>query len=245
LVRQLLLRRLRGQNGVCNTPTALIPQRNLCWWCCWIDPGACSRASANDPAGYRGQRRRDVPAQGLGDVARRPPALHGRLLRVRRLRVSPAVGSDGRDGARPQVARGVDQRPPPPTASRITPRAITSRAGSRRAPSFALADEIARKVSDFPDPEGVRTWLAQTIARYRRNRSLVRSPTSIARRSIRATTFTGSEAARSAARRAAWRSCACCLARSGGHGLDAIVTVPRRSCSRPTCSIVHRRQRPS
>jgi CheY-like chemotaxis protein len=39
---------------------------------------------------------------------------------------------------------------------------------------FALADEIRpRKVSDFPDPEGVRAWLVQTIARYRRNRSLV------------------------------------------------------------------------
>ncbi len=38
---------------------------------------------------------------------------------------------------------------------------------------FALADELRpRKVSDFPDPEGVRTWLAQTIARYRRDRSL-------------------------------------------------------------------------
>ncbi|HZJ63016.1 MAG TPA: PEP/pyruvate-binding domain-containing protein, partial [Kofleriaceae bacterium] len=40
---------------------------------------------------------------------------------------------------------------------------------------FALADELRpRKVTDFPDPEGVRTWLSQTIARYRRNRSLVR-----------------------------------------------------------------------
>lgn len=39
---------------------------------------------------------------------------------------------------------------------------------------FALADELRpRKVSDFPDPESVRTWLVQTIARYRRNRSLV------------------------------------------------------------------------
>jgi CheY-like chemotaxis protein len=39
---------------------------------------------------------------------------------------------------------------------------------------FALADELRpRKVSDFPDPEGVRAWLATTIARYRRNRSLV------------------------------------------------------------------------
>jgi CheY-like chemotaxis protein len=39
---------------------------------------------------------------------------------------------------------------------------------------FALADELRpRKVSDFPDPEGVRAWLAQTIARYRRARSLV------------------------------------------------------------------------
>jgi CheY-like chemotaxis protein len=39
---------------------------------------------------------------------------------------------------------------------------------------FALADELRpRKVSDFPDPEGVRAWLVQTIARYRRKRSLV------------------------------------------------------------------------
>jgi len=39
---------------------------------------------------------------------------------------------------------------------------------------FALADELRpRKVSDFPDPESVRAWLATTIARYRRNRSLV------------------------------------------------------------------------
>src|SRR5262249_19860107 len=39
---------------------------------------------------------------------------------------------------------------------------------------FALADELRpRKVSDFPDPESMRAYLAQTIARYRRNRSLV------------------------------------------------------------------------
>jgi CheY-like chemotaxis protein len=39
---------------------------------------------------------------------------------------------------------------------------------------FALADELRpRKVSDFPDPESVRAWLAKTIARYRRDRSLV------------------------------------------------------------------------
>jgi len=39
---------------------------------------------------------------------------------------------------------------------------------------FALADELRPiKVSDFPDPESVRAWLAQTIARYRRARSLV------------------------------------------------------------------------
>jgi CheY-like chemotaxis protein len=39
---------------------------------------------------------------------------------------------------------------------------------------FALADELRpRKVSDFPDPEGVRSWLIETIARYRRARSLV------------------------------------------------------------------------
>jgi CheY-like chemotaxis protein len=39
---------------------------------------------------------------------------------------------------------------------------------------FALADELRpRKVSDFPDPESVRAYLVQTIARYRRNRSLI------------------------------------------------------------------------
>lgn len=39
---------------------------------------------------------------------------------------------------------------------------------------FALADEIRpRKVSEFPDPEGMRAWLVDTIARYRRARSLV------------------------------------------------------------------------
>jgi CheY-like chemotaxis protein len=39
---------------------------------------------------------------------------------------------------------------------------------------FALADELRPlKVSDFPDPEGLRAWLVQTIARYRRARSLV------------------------------------------------------------------------
>jgi CheY-like chemotaxis protein len=39
---------------------------------------------------------------------------------------------------------------------------------------FALADELRpRKPSDFPDPEGLRSWLSQTIARYRRARSLV------------------------------------------------------------------------
>jgi CheY-like chemotaxis protein len=39
---------------------------------------------------------------------------------------------------------------------------------------FALADELRPvKVSDFPDPEGIRAWLVQTIARYRRDRSLV------------------------------------------------------------------------
>jgi len=39
---------------------------------------------------------------------------------------------------------------------------------------FALADELRpRKVSDFPDPESVRTWLSERIARYRRARSLV------------------------------------------------------------------------
>jgi CheY-like chemotaxis protein len=39
---------------------------------------------------------------------------------------------------------------------------------------FALADELRpRKLSDFPDPESVRAWLVQTIARYRRDRSLV------------------------------------------------------------------------
>ncbi|TMQ14420.1 MAG: histidine kinase [Deltaproteobacteria bacterium] len=39
---------------------------------------------------------------------------------------------------------------------------------------FALADELRpRKVSEFPDPEGMRTWLIETIARYRRARSLV------------------------------------------------------------------------
>jgi len=39
---------------------------------------------------------------------------------------------------------------------------------------FALADEVRpRKVSEFPDPEALRAWLADTIARYRRARSLV------------------------------------------------------------------------
>jgi CheY-like chemotaxis protein len=39
---------------------------------------------------------------------------------------------------------------------------------------FALADELRpRKVSDFPDPESMRAYLAKTIARYRRDRSLV------------------------------------------------------------------------
>jgi CheY-like chemotaxis protein len=39
---------------------------------------------------------------------------------------------------------------------------------------FALADEIRPiKVSDFPDPEAVRAFLVKTIARYRRDRSLV------------------------------------------------------------------------
>src|SRR5215468_4470674 len=39
---------------------------------------------------------------------------------------------------------------------------------------FALADELRpRRVSDFPDPEGVRSYLIETIARYRRARSLV------------------------------------------------------------------------
>jgi CheY-like chemotaxis protein len=39
---------------------------------------------------------------------------------------------------------------------------------------FALADELRpRKPSDFPDPEGLRSWLVTTIARYRRARSLV------------------------------------------------------------------------
>ncbi len=40
---------------------------------------------------------------------------------------------------------------------------------------FALADELRpRLVSDFPDPEGVRSYLIETIARYRRARSLAR-----------------------------------------------------------------------
>jgi len=39
---------------------------------------------------------------------------------------------------------------------------------------FALADELRpRRVSEFPDPEGMRSWLVETIARYRRARSLV------------------------------------------------------------------------
>jgi CheY-like chemotaxis protein len=39
---------------------------------------------------------------------------------------------------------------------------------------FALADELRpRKASDFPDPESVRSYLIDTIARYRRARSLV------------------------------------------------------------------------
>ncbi|HEX7838377.1 MAG TPA: PEP/pyruvate-binding domain-containing protein, partial [Kofleriaceae bacterium] len=39
---------------------------------------------------------------------------------------------------------------------------------------FALADELRpRKASEFPDPEGVRSYLIETIARYRRARSLV------------------------------------------------------------------------
>src|SRR5260221_9233140 len=38
---------------------------------------------------------------------------------------------------------------------------------------FALADELRpRKLSDFPDPESVRAWMIETIARYRRVRSL-------------------------------------------------------------------------
>lgn len=39
---------------------------------------------------------------------------------------------------------------------------------------FALADELRpRRVSEFPDPESVRAYLIETIARYRRARSLV------------------------------------------------------------------------
>jgi CheY-like chemotaxis protein len=39
---------------------------------------------------------------------------------------------------------------------------------------FALADRLRpRKLSDFPDAEGMRWWLIETIARYRRARSLV------------------------------------------------------------------------
>lgn len=39
---------------------------------------------------------------------------------------------------------------------------------------FALADELRpRKASEFPDPESVRSYLIETIARYRRARSLV------------------------------------------------------------------------
>jgi CheY-like chemotaxis protein len=39
---------------------------------------------------------------------------------------------------------------------------------------FALADELRpREVSEFPDPESVRAYLIETIARYRRARSLV------------------------------------------------------------------------
>lgn len=38
---------------------------------------------------------------------------------------------------------------------------------------FALADELRpRRVSEFADPEGLRTYLIETIARYRRDRSL-------------------------------------------------------------------------
>jgi CheY-like chemotaxis protein len=39
---------------------------------------------------------------------------------------------------------------------------------------FALADRLRpRKLSDFPDAEGMRWWLIETIARYRRARSMV------------------------------------------------------------------------
>jgi len=38
---------------------------------------------------------------------------------------------------------------------------------------FSLADELRpRKVSEFPDAESMRAWLIETIARYRRDRSL-------------------------------------------------------------------------
>jgi hypothetical protein len=39
---------------------------------------------------------------------------------------------------------------------------------------FALADELRpRKLSDFPDAEGMRAWLIETIASYRRDRALM------------------------------------------------------------------------
>ena len=157
--------------------------------------------------------------QGLADLLleRAAPA-HARGLRLRRLRLPPAGRRRGRPRRGPARRSRSSSARVPDGASSTTPSATTSRTGSRRAPSSRSPTSCGRASSrDFPTLEALRadlialdrrptaTSARQAIGRRLRPRDL----------RLASATSTASAAARSAARRAAWPSCAGCSPSAG------------------------------
>ena len=197
----------------------------------------------------RGGRRR-LPAQGLAGAPAAAPAVHGRELRLRRLRLPAARRHRGR-AARATCSTLEEML-------RTVPAESLAYHGERNHFSnwlkarteFALAHSLRpRKVSDFGDLEDLRRDLIQAIQRLPRRAGPARSsPTSTARRSTAQPASRGSAAARSAARRAASRSSTCSSTTTGSatgfpdvEHRRAAVGRPRRGRVRP----VPRRERPA
>ena len=191
----------------------------------WTSRGTCADACPDVPIllqssrprtpSWRARAGRRLPAQGLADAADRAAPLHDRELRLRRLRLPPA-------------RRARRWRAPPTCAAsrsgcaRCRRRAIAYHAERnhfsnwlKARTEFALAQELRpRKLADFATRRGpaARPDRARSPS-YRRERSQAAGRRLRPRaRSTAPAASTGSAAARWAARRAGWRSCACCSA---------------------------------
>ena len=193
----------------------------------------CRSCSSRAASSFAARRARSAPRSCASTRTRCSPtcAVHGRVLRLRRLRVPAARRHRGRSRA------AISSRSRRSSAP-CRPRAIAFH-GERNHFSnwftarteFALARKLQpRKVSDFPTLEHLRHDLIESIAEYRREQSEIagRRLRSAHLRSRRRASSLVSAADRSAARPAASPSCATCstTTTSGARFPGVQIAVP-------------------